>query len=164
MRAEPDLEEAKLLEARAFELLAAEQRSANGRHYYLSRALELRGEIEIEQGDLNVSEDLLRSFPVGNVMRAMSVNLDPEKSLDADTVVGFRFPDVGEAFTIHVRRGVAEVSPVFPEEPDIAVTVDSLVWKEILIGKRNPLTAFASDDVAIEGGTVALVGFLRMFR
>jgi putative sterol carrier protein len=78
-------------------------------------------------------------------------------------VVGFRFPDTGEEFTLHVRRGVAEVRPRFPREPEISVRVDTRVWKEILVGVRSPAVAFASGDVEVEGSTLDLVALLRLF-
>lgn len=37
--------------------------------------------------------------------------LDPEKSVDVEAIVGLRFPDVGESWTVHMRRGVAEILP-----------------------------------------------------
>jgi alkyl sulfatase BDS1-like metallo-beta-lactamase superfamily hydrolase len=164
LRLEPDLEEAVRIKARALRALGEAHPSANGRHYYLTQALELAGGVRIESPPpKDVPLELLHSFPIGGVLRAMAVRLDPEQSADTDTVVGFRFPDLGEEWTIHVRRGVAEVQPRFPEEPDVAVSVDSNVFKEILIGARNRALALASDEVQVEGGTLALVNFLRLF-
>jgi len=80
-----------------------------------------------------------------------------------DNVAGFRFPDTGEAFTVHVRRGVAEIRPQFPENPDIALTVDSTVWKEVVTGLRNPAIALVK-DVDKEGGILEIVKFLNLFK
>jgi alkyl sulfatase BDS1-like metallo-beta-lactamase superfamily hydrolase len=93
----------------------------------------------------------------------MAVKLIPEKSIDVDTVAGFRFPDTGEAFTVHVRRGVAEIQPQFPENPDISLTVDSTVWKEVVTGFRNPAIALVK-DVDKEGGMLEIVRFLNLFK
>ena len=46
---------------------------------------------------------------------------------------------------------------------DVAVTVDSGVWKDLLTGRRNPALTLASSDVQVEGGTLDLVAFLRLF-
>ena len=97
-------------------------------------------------------------------MGAMSVNLDPEKSADTDTRVLFEFSDVGEHYTLHVRRGVAALQRGNARNPDIRVTVDSVVWKEIVAGFRNPAIAFVSGDVEIEGGAIELAKVLAMFR
>ena len=78
-------------------------------------------------------------------------------------MAGFRFPDTGEAFSVHVRRGIAEVRPVFPENPDLVVSVDSKVWKEVAAGIRNPTLAFFK-DMDKEGGMLNLMKFLNLFK
>jgi len=158
-------DEAGAIRAEALRKLGASQLSANARNYYLTQALEAEGAITITPPEPSTAPaDLLASFPVGNFLRAMSVNLDAEKSEDVDTIVGFRFPDVDEEYTLHVRRGVAEVQPRFPVAPDITVTTDSTVWKEILANKRNAAAAIATGDVDVEGGRIALARFLLLFR
>ena len=94
----------------------------------------------------------------------MAVRLNPVKSADIDQIVGFRFPDTGEAYTVHVRRGVAEIQARFPEHPEITVTVDSYIWKEIGAKMRNPAAALLKGDVKIDGGTFNLVKFLGLFE
>ena len=105
---------------------------------------------------------LLKKLQVADIFNAMAIKLVPEKSIDVDTVAGFRFPDTGEAFSVHVRRGVAEIRPQFPENPDISLTVDSSVWKEVATGFRNPAIALVK-DVDKEGGIVEIVKFLKLF-
>jgi len=157
--------EASTIRIDALRALAAREISANGRNYYLTQALETAGKVSIEPPDPSTApEDLLRSFPVGNYLQAMAVNLDPEKAAEVDTVVGFRFPDTREEYGLHVRRGVVEVAPRFPDDPVMTVTVDSLVWKEILSQKRNAAAAIAKGDVKVDGGALGLIRFLLMFR
>ena len=158
--------EARQLEADALRALGQRSISPNGRNYYLTQALELEGEV-IREAGIRLDDNIRRvvaEVPIRNFIAAMPVNLDPEKAGDEDVVVGFRFPDVGREFTIHVRRGVAEFQEVFPESPDLSITTDSHVWREIILGARNPAVAFASGDVEIEGGVVAAVRFLGLFR
>jgi alkyl sulfatase BDS1-like metallo-beta-lactamase superfamily hydrolase len=161
---EPESEEARLALAGALRGLGGRHPSANGRHYYLTQALEAEGAVEVAQPDpTTFPQELVYSFPISGILRSMSVQLDPHESADVDTVVGFRFPDVDEAYTMHVRRGVAEVQPVFPADPDLTVTVDSRVWKDLLTGRRNAALTLASSEVAVEGSTLDLVAFLRLF-
>lgn len=97
------------------------------------------------------------------IFNGMAVNLDPQKSADVDVIAGFRFPDTGQAYTVHVRRGVAEIQPKFPDNPDISLTVDSNVWKEVVTGFRNPAVALVK-DVDKEGGTLKIIKFLNLFK
>jgi putative sterol carrier protein len=80
-----------------------------------------------------------------------------------DTVAGFIFPDTGEAFSVHVRRGVAEIQPRLPEKADLTVRMDSQVWKEVAAGLRSPAVAIAK-DMQVEGGRLDLIRFLSLFR
>ncbi|MGC9324260.1 MAG: alkyl sulfatase dimerization domain-containing protein [Desulfomonilia bacterium] len=155
--------EARSLRAAALNARAEQQISAPARNYYLTQALEVENRIAIGTVPKSSNIDLVHSIPLEALFSAMAVSLDPEKSSEVDTIVGFRFPDTGEAYTVHVRRGVAEIQPTFPANPDNTLTVDSFVWKEITAGIRNPALALVSGDVAIDGGTLDLIRFLRLF-
>lgn len=73
----------------------------------------------------------------------------------------------GEAFTIHVRWGVAEVrarkaGQVEELAPDLLVKADSRVFKEMLGGLRGPALALAGFDYP-KGGAIAFGRFLKLF-
>ena len=158
----PESEEARKLKAAALKALGSRQIAATARNYYLTQALEIEGRLHI--GMMKIPDKgLLQKLQVEDIFNAMAVKLVPEKSMHVDTIAGFRFPDTGEAFTVHVRRGVAEIRPQFPENPDIVLTVDSTVWKEVATGFRNPALALIK-DVDKEGGTLAIVKFLNLFN
>ncbi len=164
-RLEPDSQEAKQVKADALRALGRGQINANARNYYLTQALELEGKIEIE--DETKPENALSfvsTVPIGRFIAAMPANLLYEKSADKEMLVGFRFPDVGEGYGIEIRRGVAELKDTFPENPDLTITADSQVWRELVVGLRSPIKAFASGDVKFSGSALDLVGFLRLFR
>ncbi len=165
VRADGGSKRAMRLKAAAFEALGERHISANGRHYYLSQARELQGALEIEPTDRSViPDDFIRDLPIASFMRALPVRLRAEKALDQDTVVAFRFTDVGEDFTVHVRRGVAEVQPRLPADPDVSITVPAAVWKAIAFGKTSPAAAYARGDLELDGGLIDVVSFLRLFE
>jgi alkyl sulfatase BDS1-like metallo-beta-lactamase superfamily hydrolase len=90
--------------------------------------------------------------------------LDPEKSADVTQSVRFRFPDTEEAYTVHVRKGVAFIEKRFAPAADITVTVDSKVWKRLAAKIDNPAVAYAMGKIKVEGGVVSLVKFLGLFQ
>jgi alkyl sulfatase BDS1-like metallo-beta-lactamase superfamily hydrolase len=165
---DPSRGEAKRLKAQSLRALGHRSVSPNGRNYYLTQALELEGEAEVVvQQPTPEMLELAKAMPIENFIAAMPANLNPERSADADTVMGFRFPDANEAFTLHVRRGVAEFRRGFPAEPDVAIRADSGAWIEVVAGARGLPAAVASGDVEIEGGLTkvpAALAFLAMFR
>jgi alkyl sulfatase BDS1-like metallo-beta-lactamase superfamily hydrolase len=158
----PEEKEVRELKADALEALGQKQIAATARNYYLTQALELRGQLQI--GMMKITQkDVIHNLSLADIFNAMTVKLDPAKSVDANIIAGFRFPDTGEAFTVHVRRGVAEIQPKFPDHPDLEVTVDSRVWKEVAAGVRNPTLAFFK-DMDKQGGILKLMKFLAMFK
>ena len=158
----PESEEVRTLRASSLKALGIRQIASTARNYYLTQALEVEGKLHI--GMMKIPDkSLLNKLQVADIFNAMATKLVPEKSIDVDRVAGFRFPDTGEAYTVHVRRGVAEIRPQFPENPDIALTVDSTVWKEVVTGFRNPAIALVK-DVDKEGGTLEIVKFLNLFK
>ena len=158
----PESKEVRTLKASSLKALGSRQITSTARNYYLTQALETEGKLHI--GMMKIPDkNLLKNLQVADIFNAMAVNLIPEKSIDVNTVAGFRFPDTGEAFSVHVRRGVAEIQAQFPENPDIALTVDSTVWKEVVTGFRNPAIALVK-DMDKEGGTLEIIKFLGLFK
>ncbi|MGH0029974.1 MAG: alkyl/aryl-sulfatase [Myxococcota bacterium] len=165
VRAEPDVGENRRLAAAALRELGRLSISPNGRNYYLTQALELEGEVGVDE-DPRADPgafDVARAIPIANFMESLPVNLDAQAAADTDLAVGFRFTDEGREFGIHVRRGVAELMPRLPDDPAAVLVTTSDVWKEILVGRRNAALAFAGDDVEVEGSTLDLVRFLGLF-
>lgn len=168
IRANPESEEARRLKASALRALAQQTLSPNGRNYYLTQARELEGRAPptgrgVDESVLNIA----RNVPVGNYLAAMPVHLDPVKSAGVDTLMAFRFTDTGEAYGLHVRRGVAEFREGNPEDPDLSLTTDTRVWIDIVLGRRGVPAALASGDLEIGGGigqVPAVLRFLSLFR
>ncbi len=160
---DPDDGDAREIRVQSLTALGKEQIAATGRNYYLTQALETKGALKIAVMQ-NKQKEVVHAIPLISIFKGMAVHLNPEKSAEVNTIVGFRFPDTGEAYTVHVRRGVAEIQPRFPAKPDISVTVPSTVWKEIVAGLRNPALALVGGDVRITGGTLNLVRFLGLFN
>ncbi len=144
--------------------LAKAEISANGRNYYLTQAAEMTGLAITEPDTTLVPERMLRAFPVAQYMNAMPANLDAEKAIDKEMIVGFEFTDTGEFFTIEIRKGIAEVTPNKAVNPQASLKTETYVWKEILAKRRNPALAFASGDVEIEGSVLELLSFLSLFQ
>lgn len=162
---EPGSAEAADTLAAAFEGLARAHPSANARNYYLTQAAEARGELVIRGADrAAVPEAFIDSLPIDRFMRAMPVRLKAEEVLDLEQVAVFRFTDLDEAYTVHIRRGIAEVRAEAHPAPDLTVTTTSTTWKRLATGKANPVAAIAARTLRVEGGHLALARFLDHFE
>jgi alkyl sulfatase BDS1-like metallo-beta-lactamase superfamily hydrolase len=161
---DPDADDIKELRVTSLNALGRKQISANARHYYMTQALELQEKINIDPKETKSPLDIVHNVPLGAIFRGMAVKLNAKKSIDINQKVAFQFPDSGEAYTVHVRHGVAEIQPRLLANPDIIVIIESNLWKEIVSGVTNPLGAFAKRKIKVTGGTIALVKFLSLFK
>jgi alkyl sulfatase BDS1-like metallo-beta-lactamase superfamily hydrolase len=145
----------------ALETLAEQTPNPNLRHYYLSSASELRG---VENTPyIFPTPELSHSVPLDVIFKVMPTSLVARNAIHVDRIVTFEFPDVNKTYSIHIRRGVAEVQPFAMSNPHNTVTMDSVVFKEIVADLRNPLTAVASGDMQITGSKMDLASFMQLF-
>jgi len=167
LRLDPADEAAKTLRVKALTALAEEENNPNARNYYLSEALEITRGGSLMQPNA-ASAETLQMLPLDRFMDALAVNLDPGASAEVDQKVGLIFPDVGRGFLIHVRFGVAEITEQAPKDlqtGDVSMLVeaDSRVWRKMLAGYINPLTAVAGYDYP-RGNAVSFARFMKLFQ
>jgi len=162
IRLNPGNTEARAIRLKALTLLGERESNANARHYYLTEALEIRDRF-VAATQIKPNTQMIQGFSLLFFFDRMAVNLDPKASAEIDKRVGMKFTDTGEAFTIHVRRGVAEMIPRLSGNLDILVEADSLKWKEMLGKLRSPVATLASFDYP-KGNAVAFALFLRLFE
>lgn len=154
---------AKTLRINALMALGQKEENSNARHYYLTEAIEIRDGI-LASENVKPSPELLSQFPLESFFTLIAVSLDAGASSDMDKQVGIRFTDVDQAFTIHVRRGVAEIRNGLPapDDADILVNAESGAFKAMLAKLRSPVITLAGFDY--EKGNALLFGmFLKMF-
>ncbi len=166
LQLEPGNQKVKDLRIKALTALAAVEENPNARHYYLTEAMELQKGFVARVKPQSTPESLT-ALPLVNFLEAMAVNLDPRSAAEVDEVVGLFFPGPNEAYTVHVRRGVAEVRRRDPArlasmKLDINAVVDAQLFKEMLAGKRNPVLTIPRFEYN-PGNSVAFAKFMKMF-
>ncbi len=155
--------EAKRLRKESLIALGEAQSNPNARHYYLTQALELDNDFRAGV-PVNPEKHMVHSLPLAGIFQSMAVNLNIKKAGPLRRVVNFIFPDVDQQHSLSLRNGVVEVQNYPQSNADITVTIQSSVWKEIVSEMRNPLAAFASGDIDIEGDKMDLIEFLALVK
>jgi alkyl sulfatase BDS1-like metallo-beta-lactamase superfamily hydrolase len=150
---------ARRLKAKAFRQLGYAEINAIWRCWYLSAARELDVEgfdpMTIQTGIVRSlsSADQVASLPARIFVESFRTRLKAEDTLDVTMTVGFRFPDIGEAYGVAIRRGVAEFVDHLPEKPDLTLALDKTVLDRIRLGSLTMRDAILRGTVKWSGGS-----------
>ncbi len=150
------------LRTRALTALAEVESNPNLRHYYLSAAHELAGNPNTPF--FAPPAEIAHKISLKTIFSVMPTTLDARKAAKVDKIVVFKFPDVNETFSVHIRRGVAEVQPFELPNADNTVTIDSVLFKEIVAQLASPIAAVRAGDMVIDGSAIDLAYFLQLFK
>jgi alkyl sulfatase BDS1-like metallo-beta-lactamase superfamily hydrolase len=162
LRLEPRNQEVRKIRLSCLLALGERESNPNARHYYFTTALEMDPAFQPLELGLNASS--LRQFPLAAFFASLACNLVPEKSLETDERVLFRFEDTGEVFTLHVRKGVCEVRPRALPDPKLVVRLGSDTWKACLAGLKSLPTSVLNGEIQMEkGNRIAFLSFMGMF-
>lgn len=157
----PDDAAAKKLRASALRKLGEVQSNPNSRHYYLTAALEEEG---LRAGvRAKPTAAMVHEMPMAAIFAAFSTKLNAEKTLELDEKYNFHFPDTGETYGVHLRRGVAEVQRQAHPNANATLSVDSRVWKEVAAKIRDKADLITAGGASVEGSTIDFMRFMSYF-
>jgi alkyl sulfatase BDS1-like metallo-beta-lactamase superfamily hydrolase len=174
IRIDPDDLEARRTKARAFRILGYAQINPTWRGFYLTAAGYLDGSLrevlDVSQQLVTAnrnSPDVLAQLPTSSIVDQLPVRLAAEDVLDLELVVGLRFTDADAqdraAFTVELRRGVAEVRPGVDPVSAAVLSGARRVLGPVLLAGGDPLTRLATEGLDVEGSTPDAARFLAAF-
>ena len=148
-----------------FRALAERSRSANGRNYYLTQAMEWAGELNIGKQNVDAAPpQLIDSLPIEMFMKAMSVNLKPEHIDTAAKSLAVEFEDLKLTYVIELRHGIADIRPVESSDVGLRIKTTSSAWKNLLAGRKTLPELLLSGALSLSGNKVELAEFLLHFE
>jgi alkyl sulfatase BDS1-like metallo-beta-lactamase superfamily hydrolase len=163
LRVRPDDAKARDARIRALTARGEAEANPNARHYYLMSAIELKEGRRLPDQAARPTPEMLRQMPLSAFFTGMSVNLDAQASAELNQKVGFEFTDNGEAWTLEVRRGVAELQPRLAADLDLHVKVEAQAFKEMAARLRTPAVSLARDFEMVKGNKLAFMAFMKLF-
>jgi len=155
---------ARQLLARILRHIAYDSNTSNKRHYLLTEALALEGQVDVDSLPVNLANPaLLAANPDSVLFRALGTRLDPVRSARAHVVAGFEILDTGEEHTLIIRRGVVEYRAGRPEEADLRVSLDRPTWVQLAGGHLTWLGAKEQGVLVVDPDEGALDTFASYF-
>jgi len=161
--------ESRKLKAAAFRVLGYAAINATWRGFYLTGARILEGSLDLDPiysllGEFLISPDVLSLFPALNQIEVMPVRLKAEVTLNLTQAIGFHYTDTDEAYTLEIRRGVAEIRSGLPGNAVAIVKGTRASIGPLLSGVTPVIEALKNQELQIEGSREALIQFLGHFE
>ena len=164
-RVEAYQEQASRILVQGFKALAERSRSANGRNYYLTQAMEWSGELNIGKQNVDAAPpQLIDSLPIEMFMKAMAVNLKPEHIDTTAKELLVEFEDLKRRYVIELRHGIADIREVNSSDTTLKIKTTSSAWKNLLAGRRSLPELLLSGELSLSGDKVELAEFLLHFE
>ena len=164
-RVEAYQEQASSILVQGFKALAERSRSANGRNYYLTQAMEWSGELNIGKQNVDAAPpQLIDSLPIEMFMKAMAVNLKPEHIDTTAKELLVEFEDLKRRYVIELRHGIADIREVDSSDTTLKIKTTSSAWKNLLAGRRSLPELLLSGELSLSGDKVELAEFLLHFE
>jgi alkyl sulfatase BDS1-like metallo-beta-lactamase superfamily hydrolase len=167
--AEPENQEAKQLKADALRQMAyTTQSGIQTRSFMLTEALNLEGKLDWKKppamlffGEATV-DGILAADPLAT-LKMLEINIDPIKSADVNRIIEIKLTDQNNSWALHVRRGVAEVSEIVPEEVDATIELPFRTFAEIMTGDTTLPKQVEAGTAKVEGNQEALNEVINSF-
>ena len=153
--------EVKALRAKAAYFIGRMSSNPNKRNYFLSEAQILR-DGENKSLDVRPKASMLKEVPIDMFFEVLSVRLNPAKVPESEiTNACFTFSS-GAIITITIRNKIAQITNQIPDECDLQISTSEDTFKQVLAGLKNPVTAIASQEIAVNKN-VEFIKFLSKF-
>ena len=166
---EPDNKTAKQGMADALRQMAYATRAGiQTRSYLLTHALHLEGKLDMNEppsflffGAASVAE--IMASPAGSSVKALETQLDANEVADIEENIVVTFTDLNESWTIHVRRGVVEVTEGSEPEAIATLELSREDWAKLAIGEGTLEESVAAGTSQIKGDDGMLYTVLGAF-
>ncbi|MGW4366880.1 alkyl/aryl-sulfatase [Nocardia takedensis] len=159
--AEPDNTEARNLQADAYEQMGYQAEGPQWRGIFLSAAKELRVGIQ-PQPFVTASPDTILAMPVDILFDFAAVHVIGERAADLDLRVDFAFTDLGEDWTMWVRRGTLNARRGRGNAPQLTVTGPKPALTGVLLSPARAGTLVEAGTVTLDGEATILDAYAEV--
>jgi alkyl sulfatase BDS1-like metallo-beta-lactamase superfamily hydrolase len=148
-----------LLKAHALRIVGQRMPAADGRHWYLTAALELEGKIKIDPDKFAVtSPQQLADLPVNNLLEILATKVDPVEAEGVNKTLAFSISDIGKIGVLAVMKDT------IPQKPDMSLSLDLETYKSIINSTQKVVDVVKAGKAKFEGNINDLEKFIAVFE
>jgi alkyl sulfatase BDS1-like metallo-beta-lactamase superfamily hydrolase len=162
--ADPENEEARLLEADALEQLGYQAEAGTWRNWYLQGAWELRNGIPVSPGTGGSdSPDTLKAMSIPLFFDYWGVRLNAEKADGKRFIINWDFTDTDEQYALNLSNAALtyRVDYLAPDA-DLSVTLTRAALDNITLGESTFEDEVAAGAIALDGDEALLAELIAM--
>ena len=101
---------------------------------------------------------------VAELFERMPGQFNADKAGDMDAVIVFDLSgDEGGQWTVAISDGACDITTGAADSPKATVRMDAGDYKDMITGKLNPMMAFMSGKVKVEGDLNTVMKFQQIF-
>ncbi len=161
---EPDNQAARALLANTYDQLGYQAESGPWRDVYLTGAYELRHGGPEKGVDIAMMKGVLREAPVENFFISMASRLIGPDAFGEDYKINITFTDLNENYVLWIENAVLHHQKAdVAGDADATLKVTHELFLNMAIGEAGIKDTLFSDDLEVEGSTLDLVNFFRLF-
>ncbi|HVM08490.1 MAG TPA: alkyl sulfatase dimerization domain-containing protein [Acidimicrobiales bacterium] len=163
--ADPANTEARELQAQALEQLGYQAESGPWRNFYLTGAKELRkgtpgGAIG---AGVRQAAPLLKAMTIEMVFDLLGVRLDGPRADGHTAVIGWRFPDIDEEWTLRLENAALNAWPSLDDDAEVVLTMPRDTLTAMLVDPTSIGSAVERGELTIDGDGDALARLFGLF-
>lgn len=98
-----------------------------------------------------ISDTIVQPMPMDTAFRIMSVNLNAAVTADINVSAALFLTDITSGqcyYFMQLRNGILEINPPNLDSCNFAIMTDSMTWKNMILGKLDPVKAVQDNKVA----------------
>jgi len=162
--ANPHNQQARDLEAAAFEQLGYQAESAPWRNNYLTGAQELRHGMQPVYAPNTVSADIIRSMTLDKIFDYLAVRLNGPKANGQNYSINMIFPDINKKYNLQVKNSVFNYF-IGEQDPNASVTVqmDRKTLDKLTLGEETVKQAYKAGEIKLQGNPQTLADMFALF-
>jgi alkyl sulfatase BDS1-like metallo-beta-lactamase superfamily hydrolase len=154
--ADPGNTEARELQASALEQLGFQAEAGPWRNFYLTGAQELRRGTSPRLAGAVQAAPLLAAMTVEMVFDLLGVRLDGPRADGESLAIGWRFPDLGQEWTVRLEHGALNSWPAMDADVDATLTMTRPTLTAVLADPSSIAGALEDGSLRIDGDAAAL--------
>jgi alkyl sulfatase BDS1-like metallo-beta-lactamase superfamily hydrolase len=124
---------------------------------------ELEGDLKATNLVSFIPPDVARYTPARNIIETLPVRLDAEKAKDLQMALAFDFTDMGEQYSLEIRRGVAVFSEGLVENAVVTLQITHDVFVQFLLGEIGRDEAITAGEIKVAGDQNKALAFFTYF-